>query len=159
MNTEGEKDRYNNNYANNSSNGSSNLRPFEVDFIQRLFLRGLKEDEIQVDYGLPIYTIDKIKSQIALRQGKEKFSKKEEEALSEVMHTLKLTLRESIDKLDSVAQDPREPADIKIKAKELRATFIEDLRAVLEAETSSDPHKTFNEVTERRLWRRGFGKI
>jgi hypothetical protein len=85
MNTEGEKDRYNNNYDNNDSNG--NLSPSEVDFIQRLFLRGLKEDEIQVDYGLPMYTINKAKSQIALRQGKEQFSKKEEEALSEVMHT------------------------------------------------------------------------
>jgi hypothetical protein len=157
MNTEGEKDRYNNNYDNNGSNG--NLSPFEVDFIQRLFLRGLKEDEIQVDYGLPMYTIDKAKSQIALRQGKERFSKKEEETLSEVLYTLEQTLRESIDKLDSVALDPSEPADMKIKAKELRAAFIEDLREVLATETSSDPHKTFNEVTERRLWRRGFGKI
>ena len=156
MNTEGEKDRYNNNYDNNGSNG--NLSPFEVDFIQRLFLRGLKKDEIQVDYGLPIYTIDKAKSQIALRQGK-KFSKKEEETLREVLSTLEQKLRESIDKLDSVVLDPSEPADIKIKAKELRAAFIEDLREVLATETSSDPHKTFNEVTERRLWRRGFGKI
>jgi hypothetical protein len=68
-------------------------------------------------------------------------------------------LRESIDKLDSVAQDPREPADMKIKAKELRASFIEDLREVLAAETSSDPHKTFSEVTERRLWRHSAEKI
>lgn len=51
---------------------------------------------------------------------------------------LRQILRESIATLDSIAEDWSEPADIRIKAKELRVAFVGELQGVLAAEMSSD---------------------
>src|ERR671918_1024163 len=136
--------------SNNDNGIVGNLHPFEVDFIQRLLSRGLKEDEIQVDYGLPRYTIKKAKTEIAARQYRSP-SKREEPAVGEVLISLKEILSESISCMDSLAEDESEHEDIRTKAKELRAEFVEELQGILAAEkTSSDPYKSFKEGTERR---------
>jgi hypothetical protein len=152
MTKEGEKE-------GSDNNSNNKLHSFEVDLIQRLLLRDLSKNKIQVDYGLPRYTLEKAKSEIALRQYKETFSNKEE-LRGKALRTLKQILNESIAVLDSIINDGNIPTNIRIKAKELRTDFAEELLNIFAAEKrSSDPYKAFNEATERRLWRRSAKKV
>ena len=73
---------------------------------------------------------------------------------------LKQILNESIAILDSIINDVNIPTDVRIKAKELRIDFAEELLNIFAAEKrSSDPYKVFNEATERRSWRRSAEKV